>query len=115
MNVPEPPRYTADTLLREIRKRGGRVHRMREIVVFCITNDEELAAWLLDMGGHTFLPRHHMVTGARVPGAYLRAPEGPLEWDIYIHTIPVRGEKRVWEAAGPLMLVKHQEPSEAAA
>jgi hypothetical protein len=115
MKVPQPPSYTADKLLREIRRRGGRVYRMREIVVFCLTNDEEVAAWLLDLGGHPFAPRSFRLTETKVPGAYLRAPEGPLEWDIFIHTIPVLGEKTIHQAAGPITLVKHMEPREAAA
>jgi len=115
MRVPEPPQYTADKLVREVRKRGGRVYRMREIVVFCLTNDEQVAAWLLDLGAHPFRPWSFTQTGSKTPGAYLRAPEGPIEWDLFIHTIPVAGEKRIWDAAGPITLVKHVEPREAAA
>ena len=113
--VPEPAQYTADELVAVIRERGGRIYRMREIVVFCLTTDPEVARWLLNLGGSSFLPHHATAANAPVPGGYLRSPEGPYEWDIFIHVIPVLGEKRVWEAAGPEVLAQHREPSAAVA
>jgi len=95
--VPAPPRYSARELLREIQKRGGRIFRMPLVSVFCLTNDESLAAWLRDLGGHSFTPAG-MDVGA--DGGYWRdRPNGLREWDIYIHTIPVRGETTIHEAA----------------
>jgi len=105
--VPEPPAYDADQLVAEIRRRGGRVYRMREVVVFCLTNDPEVADWLFGLGGSSFLPRYATADPTLPPGSYKRAQGGPLEWDLYVHTIPVLGERRVWEAAGPLTFVHH--------
>ena len=90
--VPSPAlaSLTANTLLRRIHQAGGRIFRMREICVFCLTTDEQLAKWLLELGGYAF---------AR-GGSYLRdSVTGKREWDIYIHTIPVSGAKTIWEAA----------------
>ena len=107
--VPEPAQYTADELVAAIRERGGRIYRMREIVVFCLVNDPEVAQWIFSLGGISFVPPHAGVEHVHPPGAYKRSSTGPLEWDIFIHTIPVLGEKRIWEAAGPLTFVSHQD------
>ena len=109
LRVVQPPQFTADELVAEIRARGGRVYRMREIVVFCLTNDPEVAEWIFRLGGVSFVAPHAGVEYVEPPGAYKRASGGPLEWDIFIHVIPVIGEKRVWEAAGPLTFVSHQD------
>jgi hypothetical protein len=103
-NVPSPadtplePEHDAEELLDYISDRGGRIFRLREVSVFCLTQDEELARWLLSKGGKSFSPPHL----PRPPGpnhAYRRYTGGPWEWDIYIHIIPVKGERTIWEAA----------------
>jgi hypothetical protein len=98
--VPSPanPRYTARSLVTQIRQRGGHIYRMREWGVFVITDDPELAGWMLGLGGTPFLPRG-MQRDPLHPGAFRDSPKGKLKWDIYIHHIPVRGEQTVWEAA----------------
>jgi hypothetical protein len=98
--VPSPadaPQVSARQLLREVRRRGGHVFRMREIGVFVITEDKELAEYLIRLGGKPYLPRH--MTPSFELGSYRDAPGGTLKWDIYIHSIPVRGAESVWEAA----------------
>jgi len=90
--APVPPRPAVE-LLAEIRERGGRVYRMRgPDRVFCLTDDETVAAWLLDLGARAFTAAGY----TRTEGGYLRARGGKREWDIYIHTIPVEGS--LWEA-----------------
>ena len=98
MTIPSPglPVLTARLLLRRIRQEGGRVFRMPDTLVFCLTNDPKLAQWLIDIGGKAYLP------AGSEPGmaaGYKRASDGKLEWDIYIHTIAVDGELTIWEAA----------------
>lgn len=90
------PRYTARELLREIQRRGGRVYRSMHTTVFCLTNDPEVAQWLLDLGGKAYRPQGF---AAGPDGGYQRAP-GLREWDIYVHTIPVKGDETVHHAAG---------------
>lgn len=98
MAVPSPATApTARQLVLTIRRRGGRIYRMPQTLVFCITNEPALAEWLLELGGKAYLPAH--TTPGSMVGGYKRAADGPLEWDIYIHTIPVSGEKTIWEAA----------------
>ena len=95
------PRPTAERLLETIRSKGGRVHRMPAGNVFVLTTDRELADWLIHLGG-----KPHTAPGLDNPeNGYLRAREGPREWDIYIHTIPVSdphdiGRSPIWKAAG---------------
>jgi hypothetical protein len=96
----EPSLPTAEEFLAEVREREGRVYRMREHHVFCLTTNPETANWLLRKGGRTYLPRTANRSFDSPLGAYRRAPEGPPEWDICIHTIPVAGEETIWEAAG---------------
>jgi hypothetical protein len=96
--APEPLKPAAE-LLAEIRGRGGRVYRMRSLRVFCLTDDPELAEWLTARGGKGYVPN-----GADrrfVDGAFQRARAslgGKIEYDLWIHTIPVEGD--LWEAAG---------------
>jgi hypothetical protein len=101
-HVPAPadtPEHTADELLDEVERRGGRVFRMGEpAAVFCLTLDESLALWLMRLGGKSFVPPG-MPPQTGPNRAYKRTRHGPWEWDIYIHTIPVAGEKSIWEAA----------------
>lgn len=100
MRVPSPAtsaRLTARQLLSKIRREGGRVYRMPDALVFCITNERKLAEWLVAMGGLPYLPAG-AVPGSGV-GGYKRAHDGPMEWDIYIHRLPVLGTQTIWEAA----------------
>ena len=103
-HIPSPadtPEWDADELVAELRARGCRIHRMREFAVFVLTNDQNVAHWVLGMGGVSFLPRNAVPADMGPHGGYLRARDGIMEWDVYVHTIPVRGEKSVWEAAAP--------------
>lgn len=98
--IPSPadaPMMTARQLLARIRKGGGRVYRFRMVSVCCLTDDEQLALWLIKLGGKRYVPQ---VSDPSTPaGSYRRAAGGKVEWDIYIHAIPVLGDKSVWEAA----------------
>jgi len=101
--VPSPastaePTYTARALLREIQKRGGRVYRMPLVSVFALTRDPDVAQWLVDMGGRRFVP---VGMDVDVDGGYWvdQSTKQIREWDIYIHTIPVRGDQTIHEAA----------------
>ena len=88
---------TARQLLARIRRQGGRVYRMREVGVFVLTSDEQLALWLIGLGGKRYTPVN--LDPTTPAGSYKRARDGRLEWDVYVHTIPVLGEKTIWEAA----------------
>jgi hypothetical protein len=94
-----PPQFTARQLLGKIRRAGGRIYRMPEFVVFVLTDREELAQWLLDMGGRGYSPPHDVRGRIGMAGEYERVPGGVREWDILIHTIPVRGLQTIHEAA----------------
>jgi len=101
--IPAPadlPRHTARSLLREIDRRRGRIYRMRELCAFVLTDDPELARFLLNLGGRCYLPRWAQPEHSSPLGAFRRAPGARPEWDIYIHTIPVRGDLSIWEAVG---------------
>lgn len=98
--VPSPadaPSLTAGQLLARIRRKGGRVYRMRMVGVFCLTDDEQLALWLIKLGGKRYTPQN--ADDSTPNGAYKRTRGGKLEWDIYIHMIPVLGTRSIWEAA----------------
>lgn len=84
------PEWTSEALIAEIRGQGGRVYRLREQLVFCLTNNPELAEWLVEIGGQPYAPNGH--TG----GAYPRARDGSVEFDIYLQNIPVNGPS-LWE------------------
>lgn len=111
--IPSPadvPQFTARQLLRKIRREGGRVLRMREGAVFCLTQSEELAAWLIDRGGKPYAPVGGKPSYTRPLGGYeLADGDGLVEWDIYLHTIPVREGQTVWEAAGSTEIVEATE------
>jgi len=91
---------TAAELLAEIRAREGRIFRMREHHVFVITNNPDTAQWLLGMGGLPYRPVGQNPSWDYPLGAYRRSREGPPEWDIYVHIVPVSGPQTIWEAAG---------------
>jgi hypothetical protein len=98
--IPSPagaPTMTARQLLNRIRRMGGRIYRMQLVAVFVLTTDEELAVWLIKLGGKRYVPSSADPTTPA--GAYRRAEGGALEWDVYIHTIPVLGETTIHEAA----------------
>jgi hypothetical protein len=91
---------SARTLLRQIKRRGGRIYRMRQTLVFVLTNDGDLVTWLLSLGGNTYVPRGSEQTLMAAPlGAFRMAKGGDPTWDIYVHTIPTLGDESVWEAA----------------
>lgn len=98
--VPAPAEFTASEFLDQVREREGRVHRMRAVGVFVLTNNPDTAQWLLDLGGSPYKPNGSIPGYAGPMGGYLRAKGGMPEWDIYIHTIPVDGDETIWEAAG---------------
>jgi hypothetical protein len=99
-DLPAEPQFTAGELLAEIERREGRIFRMPELCVFVLTTNEETAAWLLDLGGKSYIPPGLPTGGKHTRGAYIRDPRSGLtEWDIYVHAIPVRGEQTVWQAA----------------
>ncbi|HSV08557.1 MAG TPA: hypothetical protein VLI07_18720 [Candidatus Binatus sp.] len=92
---------TAAQLLRRIRHLNGRIYRLQDgHAVFVLTNDPDLAEWLLALGGTTFTSSAAIPAPDRPPGGYRRAKDTPAEWDIYIHLIPVRGPNTIYEAAG---------------
>lgn len=96
---PSDPPPPAAELLAEIRERGGRVFRMvGPDKVFCLTDSGELAEWLGKKGGKGFAPPNADQTLHYMPGAFERARGGKVEYDIYIHTIPVEGS--LWEELG---------------
>lgn len=97
----EQPLLSAARFLREVHRQGGRVYRMPEIYVFCITSNPDLAAWLIKLGATPYQPRGTVRSIHMLPlGAYERARGGTVEWDLYIHDLPVSGEETIHEAAG---------------
>lgn len=103
-HIPSPddgPRYTAQELLDYIIEQGGRVHRMpRAPMVFVLTQNPDLARFLMALKGIVYKPPFAMPDISYPLGAYKRHREGQPEWDIYVHTIPVKGEETLWELAG---------------
>jgi hypothetical protein len=84
---------TAQELVAMIRERGGRLFRMESVeMVFALTTDRGLADDLVRMGGR------YNGGGA----GYTRSRDPVVvEWDVWIHQIPVSGEATIWEAAAP--------------
>jgi len=90
---------TAEALIERIKARKGRVYCMPSRMVFCLTQDVELRDGLIKLGG-----RYHSGVGLAGSAGYKRAREGDaLEWDIWIHQIPVEGDTTIYEAAGGLL------------
>ena len=90
------PPLTAAELLTEIRAQGGRVYRMREQKVFCLTDSRELVDWLLERGGYAHTPVSADKRLKLLPGAYQRARDGKIEHDIWIHEIPT-SDHSLWQ------------------
>ena len=100
-HVPSPadaPILSARELLQAAQRRGGRIFRMREHHVICITRNQETASWLESLGGLPYRP--FGIAASAEFGGYRRAKDGPVEWDIYIQMIPVAGDETIWQAAG---------------
>lgn len=101
-HVPSPadtPDFDAEGLLLEIEQLGGRIFRMSEPSrVFVVTTEEDLARWLMLLGGKPFLPPHLDPADLAPKSAYQRT-KGVWEWDIEIGMVPVSGEITLWEAA----------------
>jgi len=99
--VPSPaPALTAERLLARIREKGGRPLAMRQERVFVLTDNEELATWLLERGAKGHSPAGYGGLFGQPDGAYHRARlshGGKIEFDVWIDTIPVAGPS-VWEA-----------------
>jgi len=111
--VPSPadvPAFTARQLLNRIRRGGGRIYRMRMASVFVLTTNEQMALWLIKLGGKRYTPIN--ADPSTPAGSYKRTPDGQIEWDVYIHMIPVFGDTTIWEAAAKDFQVAH--PEEAA-
>lgn len=96
----ETPKYTARQLLVKIQRAGGRVYRFPSGSVFVLTDSRELANELVELGGAPYTPQGADQT--MEVGSYRRARGGTIEWDIYIHAIPVLDETEgaIWEMAG---------------
>ena len=88
---------TAEKLVERIRAKGGRLICLPSRMVFCLTTDETLREGLIKLGGRY----HSSSAGDGGPGGYKPARDSDkLEWDIWIHQIPVEGEQTIYEAAG---------------
>jgi len=94
--VPSPAgALTAARVLAHTRELGGRAYRMRQERAYVLTDSGELADWLVRRGGKPNVPQG---ADQRLdPGAYRRARDGKIEYDIWIHTIAVDGPS-IWEA-----------------
>jgi hypothetical protein len=94
--VPSPAgALTAEQLVAKVKENGGRIYRMRQVRVFVLTSDVALAEWLIGLGGKGYTP-----SGSKhPPGAYMRTRQGPVEYDVWVHTIPLSGPT-LWEALG---------------
>lgn len=101
---------TAEKLIERIKARGGRVFTLPSRMVFCLTTDPVLRDGLAELGARY----HSSSAGDGGPGGYPQARGGPLEWDLWIHTIPVEGEQTVYEAAGGKLPPLPKPPDESA-
>jgi hypothetical protein len=100
---------TAEALVERIRAKGGRIHCMPSRMVFVLTSNVELRDGLISLGG-----RFHSGKGLAGSHGYKRAREGDaLEWDIWIHQIPVEGDTDIYTAAGGLLPPLPKEEAEA--
>jgi hypothetical protein len=87
---------TAEALVERIKARKGRVYCMPSRMVFVLTSDPELRDGLIALGG-----RFHSGRGLAGSAGYKRSREGDaIEWDIWIHQIPVEGDTDIYTAAG---------------
>jgi hypothetical protein len=94
---PPDPERTAAELLAEIRDHGGRVYRMQAPDrVFCLTDDVKLAESLVQQGAKPFAPPNADQGLSWMPGAYQRARDSKVEYDVWVHTIPT-GDHSLWE------------------
>lgn len=64
---------TAEELISEIRARGGRVYRYLDSRIVVLTDDRELVADILEIGGKY---------GLALSTGYQAAPGGKTEWDL---------------------------------
>lgn len=93
MSTDLKPRLRAHELVEHVREHGGRVYRYSG-GAFAIVNDRSLVKWLTDRGAKV------NVSGEL---GYLRASDGPREWDVNLSTVPLLDEEpeALWEAAAP--------------
>jgi hypothetical protein len=114
--VPSPadaPSVSARSLLQKIMDDGGRIYRMRELLVFVLTDKPDLATWLLSLGAKSYVPRGSQQMLQVAPlGSFRMARGGKPTWDLYIHTIPVTGDESIWHAAAHLDDVGFYEPGD---
>jgi len=98
---------TAAELVKAIRSDGGRLFRTREPGgVFVLTTDAKLSARLQRLGGSPHVPPGMPMQAlaemdaSMPPGAYQKARNGGVEWDIVLNGIALEGPETLWEAAG---------------
>lgn len=91
---------TAEALVERIRARGGRIFCMPTRMVFCLTQDTVLRDGLIELGG-----RYHTYKDVGGEQGYRlsRDMKAPVEWDVWVHMIPVDGPTSIYEAAGGLL------------
>lgn len=93
-------RLRAAELIEHTREHSGRVHRFAG-QVFVLTNNAELAEWLLKNGAKA---SPGTGTGKTSADYYLRATDGEREWDLSLSTVPLLDDEpaeALWEAAAP--------------
>lgn len=92
----EAPVYTQPEIMAKINESGGRIHRGREVVVFCLIQNRDILRWLLLLGA-----KFH----AGIREGYRRTDDGPTEWDLYLHLIPTSDaeEHTWWESSEPYL------------
>lgn len=87
--VPSPAlAITAAEVLAKVSTLGGRAFRAQRDRAFVLTDNPELAEYLIRLGGK---PHSKGVPDIQPLGGYWRAP-GVREWDIWVEMIPVTGE-----------------------
>lgn len=91
-------RLRAAELIEHTREHSGRIHRFAGRV-FVLTNNAELAEWLMKHGAEV-----SPGVGKSSSGYYLRASDGEREWDLSLSTVPLLDDEpaeALWEAAAP--------------